>query len=498
MKTTLLTLIFTLFLSTFLYGQKGNATVIFYLKSSKGYHKFIDITCIDKATKNEYKGKTDALGKAQVVVPSYGDFDVKFSNSDKTRDFQMPGYDGLVMELNFQYEGGMEDWSKKYPPSATQIKEWKSSLLAYPDTTFYNFKTVPTSCEERLSIVTLKLVNIDNLSLTDETIWIKGKTSNKYFKTTTNQVGKAFFLLPKGESYVIEFTLDKNFSSFEIPLQLGSLKSDLSFSYLGTKEILKRKKEKEERLKAEEERRKKEEAEFIARAEKMKKSIEEARIEEIKRFTKSSSKDNVVLKVLERNKHWKNKLVVCDLTGSMSPYASQLAEWYALNHMKEQNLQFVFFNDGDNKPNSSKVIGNTGGIYYSKSKGIDSLYMFMAKVISNGNGGDGPENNMEALIKGTQLASNFKEIIMIADNYAPVKDIELLIQFKLPVRIILCGLNYEVEEDYLRIAKETKGSIHTIEQDILNLSEILEGKTITIQGVEYKLMNGKFIRLTRS
>ncbi len=494
MKTKITTLILGLFTSIILWGQKGSASCVFYLKSSKGYPKNIDIVCKDIATGMEYFGKTDALGKGVVSLPSFGDFDVKFSNSDKTYDLQMPGYDGLVMEMNFQYEGGVDDWSKKYPPSANQIKEWKNNLMAYPDTTYFVSKSTPTSCQESLSIVSLKINDINNVSLSDEVIWIKGKTSNKYFKSTTNQNGKAFFILPKGETYVIDFTLDKNFSHFEIPLQLGSLKSDLTFSYIGTKELLKRKKEKEDRLKIEEERRKKEEAEFLINAEKMKKSIEEAKIIEMKKYNNKSNKtDNVVLNVLERNKQWTDKLIVCDLTGSMTPYVSQLTHWYELYHMKEQNLQFVFFNDGDDKVQSERTIGNTGGIYYSKSPGIDSLMRLMAKVMSYNGNYETAENNMEALIKGTQLASKFKEIIMIVDNYAPVRDIELLNQFKLPVRIILCGLSGEIEPDYFKIARETKGSIHTMEQDVLNLAEITEGKTITIEGVEYKLMNGKFI-----
>ena len=64
----------------------------------------------------------------------------------------------------------------------------------------------------------------------------------------------------------------------------------------------------------------------------------------------------IVYKVLNRNK-WSEKLIVCDLTGSMMPYASQLSLWYQLNVAKEKNLQFVFFNDGDSKLHSQKKIG---------------------------------------------------------------------------------------------------------------------------------------------
>ena len=53
----------------------------------------------------------------------------------------------------------------------------------------------------------------------------------------------------------------------------------------------------------------------------------------------------------------------------------------------------------------------------------------MNYVQLKGYGGDCPENNMEALIKGVKQATPYKELVMIADNYAPVKDIELLKNF---------------------------------------------------------------------
>ena len=207
--------------------------------------------------------------------------------------------------------------------------------------------------------------------------------------------------------------------------------------------------------------------------------------------------DTVVIKVLNRNK-WINKLIVCDLTGSMQPYAVQLSIWYQLNYKKEQNLQFVFFNDGDEKKDNEKIIGETGGIYYSPSKGIDSLSAFVSRVSSRGSGGDCPENNMEALIKGVKMAKPFKEIVSIVDNHAPVKDISLLSKFNQPVHIILCGASDGwVLEDYLLIAWKTKGSIHTIEQDINNIAKMSEGQEIKIGKFNYRIMGGEFVRITK-
>jgi hypothetical protein len=208
--------------------------------------------------------------------------------------------------------------------------------------------------------------------------------------------------------------------------------------------------------------------------------------------------DTVVMAVLNRNK-WSEKLIVCDLTGSMDPYANQLSAWYQLNYKKETNLQFVFFNDGDSKEDHQKVIGSTGGIYYQSSKGLDSLIVMMSKVRHAGHGGDCPENNMEALIKGVKMARPYKELVMIVDNYAPVKDISLLKNFNKPVHIILCGSQSgEVLLDYLLIAWKTKGSVHTIEEDIYKIAGMLEGESIVVGGVTYRIMGGEFVRVSKT
>lgn len=74
-----------------------------------------------------------------------------------------------------------------------------------------------------------------------------------------------------------------------------------------------------------------------------------------------------------------------------------------------------------------------------------------------------------------------------------MKDIELLKDFDRPVRIILCGaMDGAVLLDYLLIAWRTKGSIHTIEDDIFNIATLSEGETITINGSDYRILGGQF------
>ena len=87
---------------------------------------------------------------------------------------------------------------------------------------------------------------------------------------------------------------------------------------------------------------------------------------------------------------------------------------------------------------------------------------------------------------------NIENIILIGDNWAKVRDINLLNKVKVPVRVLLCGVTegMEIHPDYLNIAYKTKGSVHTIEQDITDLILQTSGKKFSVNGVDYIIKNG--------
>jgi len=203
--------------------------------------------------------------------------------------------------------------------------------------------------------------------------------------------------------------------------------------------------------------------------------------------------NSVVFNVLKRNKQWKNKLIVADLTGSMYPYAQQVSTWMKLHFMKDSTSQhFAFFNDGDKKRDEDKKVGATGGVYHCKAKTVDELVSTMELTIKKGQGGDAPENVIEAIIYGLNKSGKVEDVVLIADNWAKVRDIKMLARIKVPVRVILCGVyeGMEINEDYLNIAYKTKGSVHTIEQDITDLMKQSKDKKFNINGVDYIIKNG--------
>ncbi|MBX7205804.1 MAG: hypothetical protein K1X81_10315 [Bacteroidia bacterium] len=204
-------------------------------------------------------------------------------------------------------------------------------------------------------------------------------------------------------------------------------------------------------------------------------------------------RDSTIIKVLNRNDNWRNMLVVADMTGSMFPYMGELMIWFKLNFDLGRVKYFCFFNDGDQKKDEEKKVGSIGGIHTFEAKDFKVLKKNMEEVIKAGSGGDAPENNVEALIKATTTFRNFSQLIMIADNTSRVKDLKYISRVKKPVKIILCGVGDDgINPDYLKIAKVTKGSIHTLQSDIKNIANVPEGGTITIDGFVYKLINGNF------
>jgi hypothetical protein len=198
-----------------------------------------------------------------------------------------------------------------------------------------------------------------------------------------------------------------------------------------------------------------------------------------------------ILATLERLKStWKGKLIVTDITQSMQPYLEEVLIWHMLNLREGDRYQYVFFNDGDRKMASAKRVGTTGGIYTCKGAyaDIDSILATMHTAIERGlGGGEPPENDLEAVLTGIRLNKDVQEIILIADSYSRVRDMALLEQLSLPVRIILCGaeetnkyyngLPTAINEEYLTIAHRSKGSVHTLKEDIIDLSHLKEGET---------------------
>lgn len=207
--------------------------------------------------------------------------------------------------------------------------------------------------------------------------------------------------------------------------------------------------------------------------------------------------DTVVLRVLEKRKtRWENHIIVEDVTGSMYPYIAQTFIWRRNNFERLNAPPFVFFNDGDTGPNGYEHIGNIKGIYDIQDDSIEVVEEVCYSTMRKGSGRDAPENNLEAVIKALKKYPDNEGIVMIADNFAPVKDIKLLSKIDIPIQIILCGVERSggrIHADYLKIAIKTKGAIYTMNDDFEALSELEGGNTIKIGDQKFKLTGDELL-----
>lgn len=109
------------------------------------------------------------------------------------------------------------------------------------------------------------------------------------------------------------------------------------------------------------------------------------------------------------------------------------------------------------------------------------------------------ENDLEAVFYDVQkYPNNIKNIVLIADNWEDPCDMNLLPklkELKIPIRIIICGVNSVLNTKYLEIAYATNGSIHTMEEDLTEMGKINEGKKFKIAGINFRHLNGKFIEI---
>ena len=135
-----------------------------------------------------------------------------------------------------------------------------------------------------------------------------------------------------------------------------------------------------------------------------------------------------------------------------------------------------------------------GGMYHTVEKDPTKVLNVMIEAVRNGVGNaDLKENDLEALMAASALYPQARELVLIADNVSPVRNPQLITEITKPVRIIICGTTLTeqaIQPIYLELAQSTGGSIHTIEDDLLNIAQIPHGKWIKV-GDKYYRYSGK-------
>lgn len=210
-------------------------------------------------------------------------------------------------------------------------------------------------------------------------------------------------------------------------------------------------------------------------------------------YDQSLYQDSTVLNSFSRNKNWKNFIVVTDVTGSMSPYIAQVFMWLREQTEQTNTQGFVFFNDGDNKPSNRKKPLETEGVYMANNSSTEEVMAMAAKCMRKGSGGgENLENDIEAILLGVEEYNKIDEIILVADNRESMRDYKFIEKVKKPVHVILCGSEHRVNIQYLDLARQTKGTVHTSKNDIIALDKFSNGERFFIDEFEYLYENEQF------
>ena len=111
---------------------------------------------------------------------------------------------------------------------------------------------------------------------------------------------------------------------------------------------------------------------------------------------------------------------------------------------------------------------------------------------SGSGGGEHLENDIEAIVDGTKQYPEADEIILVADNMESMRDYKFIKKIKKPVHIILCGAENRINVQYLDLARQSKGTVHTAYSDVVNLHLKKEEEHFFIDEKEYLFQNGRF------
>ncbi len=195
--------------------------------------------------------------------------------------------------------------------------------------------------------------------------------------------------------------------------------------------------------------------------------------------------------VLARHPDWHPDVVVADATGSMLPYTVDLLTWLQLATGQGEH-SFVFFNDGDDAPDTRKPLGHTGGLHEIRSADYGAVKAKLLEAMTSGGGGDQAENDGEALLRAHALRPEARQIVWLADNQSFPRDTKLLDGTQLPVRLVLCGATGGPNPKYLALARERGYSLHTLGTDLTSLSALHVGQVITVEGVRYEVTKEGF------
>jgi hypothetical protein len=427
------------------------------------------VLLIEKQTGTCYNGTTGINGILELPLPIGRNYELQYTNAPDYERISIPDKPNAHINFFSTFEGS-------HPG------------MLHPS--------------QKQCLFNMHYLDLDSIPVENEVFVVRSLQSGKQYKATTNRDGYAKVLVPIGATYTVSTSYLHDFVTPKVPDTASLYEMVVEVSFLSTTEMIKEKARRAKELAY----RDSVTLHRIAPIERPANIIKEEVIKKSRQLLDSlksnshslENNNHIPSAIFERKKaQWPNKVIVADLTCSMDPYGIDILYWQKMQLASDKKTHYLFFNDGDGLPNEKKADGKTGGIHHIFTSSIDSLIatMQLTRRLSPNCSGDGPENNLEAILSGINYLKPGSSLILIADNLSDVRDMSLLPQINVPVHIILCGVKDIVNEEYLEIAYKTKGSIHLINKDYENFTDMQEGSVITINRNKYKLLHGKFVKI---
>jgi hypothetical protein len=82
-------------------------------------------------------------------------------------------------------------------------------------------------------------------------------------------------------------------------------------------------------------------------------------------------------------------------------------------------------------------------------------------------------------------------LVLLADD-SDIRDMSLLKRIRKPVHIVLCGTKRGINPQYIKLAIQTKGSIHTANNDVY-IKNLKEGEEIILDNDIFIWQNGDLV-----
>ena len=166
-----------------IYSQDEIATLSITLKNNGGKpHRGVVVSLTETHSNIIYRATSNSNGEVSFELPFDGDFDIMFSNSQIRRHMKMPGQPGVRLKSTYTYNGGNDDWSKRFPPSATQKRQWEHLFNQYADTVNLERDTRIANYNERFQEFSIKLTDLSSGYLANEMVYLRAK-KHKFHRT---------------------------------------------------------------------------------------------------------------------------------------------------------------------------------------------------------------------------------------------------------------------------------------------------------------------------